>query len=266
MIKNIDKKDFYTTLQSATKKLSSQERSKNNNKKTSKKVINDLHKCFAAKENLLNNLSLYKNNKDILLKPSKSDIIVSIWWKEISLLQEYKEFTQQDISLSFAYVQAKKQQDFGCSGKTYWQEYSKKHPEHEKDILQSYYAKSRDELWDHMISIPISTFTSSSAYTLAAISHELWHIFANHLWKHLIDYERNANAFSMRFIRYIERKYNINTYVLENELYKTALASYQLRYLLHQHDSSFLENNDNRYIHHKHKYDELWQQTDKNFL
>lgn len=262
----MDKKDFYTTLQSTTKKLSSQEKNKNDHKKTSKKVINDLHKCFAVKENLLNNLSLYENNKDISLKPWKSDIVVEIWWKEISLLQEYKEFTQQDIAISFAYVQTKKHQDFGYSEKTYWQEYSKKHPEHEKDILHSYYAKNRDELWDHMIAIPLSTFTSSSSYTLAAISHELWHIFANHLWKHLIDYERNANAFSMRFIRYIERKYNINTCVLENELYKTALASYQLRYLLHKHDPKFLEENEPRHKHQKHRYDDLLQQTDKNFL
>lgn len=262
----MDKKDFYNTLQSTTKKLSSKEKSRKSNNKTVEQAINDLHRCFEVKEKLLNDLSLYKNNTNISLKPWKSDIEVHIWGKEISLIQEYKEFTNQNIGVSFAYIPAKKHQDFGYSEKIYWQDYSKKHPEHEKDILNSYYAKNRDELWDHMIAIPISTFTSSSAYTLAAISHELWHIFANHLWKHLIDYERNANAFSMRFIKYIENKYNIKTYVLENELYKTALASYQLRHLLHQYDSNFLEKNDNRYIHHKHKYDELWQQTQKGFL
>ncbi len=263
----MNKKDFYNTLQTITKKLS-QKKNKKNNTQVNKKSINDLHRCFEVKENLLSKLDLYQSNKNIKLNSSIWDITVSIWWQEISIIEEYKNFTKQDIAVSFAYISWEwiKNQDFRYSLKKDFQDYCQKNPEHEKDILDCYYAKSRDEISDHMIAIPSKTFVDSSSYTLAAISHELWHIFANHLWKHLIDYERNANAFSLRFIRYIEHKYNINTFVLENDLYKIALASYQLRYLLHKHDPKFLAQNEPRHKHQKHRYDELLQQTQKEFL
>lgn len=268
-----NKKEFYNRLKDTSQQLSSIEKSINiNSRKTEKskqEIINNLHEYFYIKEYMLNEPKLYESNPNILLKPWKNDLTLEIAWEKISLLEEYRDFTKLDISVSFGYVQWPwvKMQNFGHSPKWYLQNYIQNNPDNETEILKSFYVTTIDELKDHTISVPTKALVGSSSYTLAAITHELGHIFADHLWKNLVEHERNANAFSIRFIKHIEQKYNIKTHVLENDLYKVALASYQLRYLLHQHDPHFLEKHDNRYnIHQNHKYDELQKQTERDFI
>jgi hypothetical protein len=82
----------------------------------------------------------------------------------------------------------------------------------------------------------------------------------------LVERERNAHTWGLRFIRHIERKYGVNAHIDGMTYNKMALASYQTKYLLHQHDKSwFLETVDPMYVKQKDLYTAL-SPTDHTFL
>ncbi|MCX6822516.1 MAG: hypothetical protein NTX91_00775 [candidate division SR1 bacterium] len=226
-----------------------------------KELINELQQYFLGRDKVFDEIAQQKPIDEYSLEVQRDDVILTFGEKKISLQEEFKAYSGKNQSINF----------FVPDGLKSFQ-YLKSSKEHIKTLAQekitafltSVGIKDVNDLADYLVYIPGNH--NFQPFCLACIAHELGHFVCNDQSKNLIEKERNAHTWGLRFIRNIERKYGINTHIDGMTYNKMALASYQTKYLLHQHDQSgFLETKDDMYVKQKDQYTDLGT-SDRTFL
>lgn len=84
----------------------------------------------------------------------------------------------------------------------------------------------------HVISIPKNRYSNS--FSIFALFHEIWHMMVDRKWVNLSEKERNASAWWIKFLRFIERKYEVQICKTPKNFAILGLLTYQISYLLYR--------------------------------
>ena len=191
---------------------------------------------------------------DFTIEP-KDIVLTTTDGKRISLMDELKIFTKEtDMSVGF----------FTENTYAYYDNIGHMYPNAYREKLLDREVGDEYVFPEHIIITPSFWNIWCKPLALYRMAHELWHAVdyqKTHTWnmfrwvrrytryikeklwrdmydenyKNIIEKERNAHAWALKFITYIERKYNINTHALDEKYYKIALAFSQMKYLVNKH-------------------------------
>jgi hypothetical protein len=103
-------------------------------------------------------------------------------------------------------------------------------------------------------SIGVPKKISYQPFLLAVLFHEIGHCFTNTYSQTIDKRERNAHAWGLRFMRWIEHRYKLHLRI-DTDICELWLLSYHMKYILHKNDHvDTVKTYDNNYEKNKDMY------------